>query len=379
MRIAALMFAALLLSASVLAQPVTDGERCAAPQGTADERMAACTRAINSGRLSAAEQAFTLIHRGILWDDKGETSAAIADYSEAIRIEPRFAEAYQLRGDAWRGKGDHDWAIADYTESIRINPEEDTAYYYRGLAWYAKGDLDRAIADYGDAIRIHPKNARTYYNRGNAWMAKGDNDRAIADYSESLRINPRNAAANEHRASAWLAKGEFDRAGADYNEAIRLSPRNAQALQNRGRLHFHRGDFAAAATAFEETLRVDPRSAYAWILRYLAQGRERGDAFARKSLIDGAPAVDPKAWPAPLLELFAGRSTPEAVFRAAEHPDGKTRRGQLCEAAFYLGEHALIVNQPAQARSLLETAARDCPTDFYEFADAALELKRLSR
>jgi tetratricopeptide (TPR) repeat protein len=49
-----------------------------------------------------------------------------------------------------------DRAIADYTEALRLDPKYTFAYYNRGDAYRYNGDLDRAIADYTEALRLVP-------------------------------------------------------------------------------------------------------------------------------------------------------------------------------------------------------------------------------
>ena len=104
----------------------------------------------------------------------------------------------QSRGDAYPAKGDNDRAIADYTEAIRLDPETP-CLQKRGTAYLTKGDYDRAIADYtrrSGSIRKYPG---AYDNRGVAYSRKGDNDRAIADYSEATGSTP--------LANAYTARG----------------------------------------------------------------------------------------------------------------------------------------------------------------------------
>jgi len=122
---------------------------------------------------------------------KGDYNRAIADYTEAIRLNPSYAEAYNNRGVVYYLKRDLDNAIADYSEAINHNYSNiEKAYHNRGLAYDVKGDYDNAIADYTEAIRLDQNYADAYYNRGLVYFIKKDYDRAIADWEEVLRINP---------------------------------------------------------------------------------------------------------------------------------------------------------------------------------------------
>jgi tetratricopeptide (TPR) repeat protein len=47
---------------------------------------------------------------------------AIADYDQAIRLDPDFALAYNNRGDAWNGLGNIDRAMADFDAAIKADP-----------------------------------------------------------------------------------------------------------------------------------------------------------------------------------------------------------------------------------------------------------------
>ena len=64
--------------------------------------------------------------------------------------------------------GDYKGAITDYTQAIRLNPDYADAYYNRGNAKSKLGQHFAAIADYDIAIRLNPDDAGAYYNRGNA-------------------------------------------------------------------------------------------------------------------------------------------------------------------------------------------------------------------
>jgi len=75
-------------------------------------------------------------------------------YTEAIRLKPDFAAAYNNRGVARRRKGDVEGALQDCTEAIRLKPGYAVAYNNRGNARKAKGDVVGALQDYIEAVRL---------------------------------------------------------------------------------------------------------------------------------------------------------------------------------------------------------------------------------
>jgi tetratricopeptide (TPR) repeat protein len=113
-------------------------------------------------------------------------------FNQAIRLDPKDADAYYGRGKVWEAKDDLDRAITDYSEAIRLNPKSGHAYVNRGGAWGAKGDLDRAIADFDQAIRLDPKDAQAYYNRGIAREMQRRLRAALADFKMHAQLAPSN-------------------------------------------------------------------------------------------------------------------------------------------------------------------------------------------
>ena len=195
-----------------------------------NSRISGCTEIIERGAGELVkDRAFAFNNRGNAWLDIGEFDLAIAEYNQAILLDPKHAPAYNNRCAVWRKKGDLDRAVADCDQAIRLDPKYPYAYFNRGNAWAHKGDFDRAIADYDQAIRLDPKNAAAYSIRCVTWNDKGDFDRALADCDEAIRLDPKNAYSYANRGYAWAQKGDLDRAIAEYDEAIRLDPTSASA------------------------------------------------------------------------------------------------------------------------------------------------------
>ncbi len=66
--------------------------------------------------------------------------------------------AYASRGEAYRSHSEDDRAIADFDQAIKLEPKFVSAFIGRGLAQENKNDYTRAIADFTQAIKVDPKN-----------------------------------------------------------------------------------------------------------------------------------------------------------------------------------------------------------------------------
>jgi tetratricopeptide (TPR) repeat protein len=193
-RVALVVLAA--CAAPVWAQLYADLEFCAGSEGTREQRIAACTRAINSGKVATSDLAITYYNRGLEYD------GAIADYTQAIRLNPKYVHAYNNRGSALNTRREYDRALNDLNEAIRLDPKYAMAYANRGIVWENKREFDRALADYTESIRLEPRRAQTYADRGDAYAAKGDYKRALADYDMAIKIDPQSEIAIKRRAAA---------------------------------------------------------------------------------------------------------------------------------------------------------------------------------
>ena len=205
--------------------------------------------------------------------DLGDYKGAITDYTQAIRLNPDDADAYNNRGNAKGNLGQHFAAIADYDIAIRLNPDDAKAYYNRGTAKSKLGQHFAAIADFDIAIRLNPDHANAYNNRGVAKSHLGQHFAAIADFDIAIRLNPDDADAYINRGLAKMGLGQHFAAIADYDYdiAIRLNPDNAYAYYNRGLAKMGLGQHFAAIADFDIAIRLNPDDAYAYYARGLAK------------------------------------------------------------------------------------------------------------
>lgn len=180
----------------------------------------------------------------------GDYERAITDYDRAIALDPQYALAYNNRGNAYDDLADYQRAIADFDQAIALDPEYVEAYNNRGLAYANSKDYERAITDYTQAIALDPQYDKAYYNRGNAYSDLEDYQRAIADYDKALEHNPGYTIAYTNRGNVYTWLGDYERAIADYDQAIALA-QDAIAYKNRGLVYMLLDDYERAVADFD--------------------------------------------------------------------------------------------------------------------------------
>jgi len=397
-----------------------------------DTRIAGCTAVIQSGEVKKENLDLIYNYRGTAYSRKGNHALAIQDFSEAIRLNPNYANFYRNRGHEYYEERDYDLAIQDFNDAIRLSPNDANAYYDRGNAYGGRGraddnkndydhaiqDYNQAIQDYSEAIRRNPKYAFAYYGRGLAYDSRGierdnrdDYDRAIQDYNETIRLSPNHAGAYTYRGLAYAHKGDYDQAIQNFNEATRLNPKDAVAYIGRGAAYINEGDYDRAIQDFNEAILLNPKDAVVYEARgntYLLQSnltaatadfenaisraptsriavgaalmlhvamKRQGRDDARQ-LAQVAAAADLTKWPGPVLKLDMGKMTAGEVMAAAANPSDERQKWHVCQANYFTGEDALFRNQRATALTRLKAARDGCPK-WGTYAYALAELKRL--
>jgi tetratricopeptide (TPR) repeat protein len=92
------------------------------------------------------------------------------------------------QGDQALAGANFDAAIADFTEAIRLAPNTPMSHVGRGQALRAKGLLDQALADYDEAIRLDPNLACAYEGRSKVYEQAGKHDLAQMDLQKAEEV-----------------------------------------------------------------------------------------------------------------------------------------------------------------------------------------------
>jgi tetratricopeptide (TPR) repeat protein len=81
-------------------------------------------------------------------------------------------------------------AIAEYQEALRMNPTDLNTHNRLGLALAQQGNLDGALAQFKENLQIAPESAQGHNNFGNALAKSGRLVEAIDQYELALQLTP---------------------------------------------------------------------------------------------------------------------------------------------------------------------------------------------
>jgi serine/threonine-protein kinase len=211
--------------------------------------------------------------RALAHQQAGDLSAAMADLSQAIDLEPENPIIYYQQGNLRYDLGDRQGALADYTNALRYNSGLVNAYINRGTVRAELGDEAGAVSDYTEAIQRNPNLMEAYLNRCLSRSNLGDNASAIDDCTMAINLQPNSLLAYQNRGLVRRRLGDPAGAIDDFNIAIRLDPEDADPYYNRGLARLEMGDVAGAIADFTATIDRDPEH----FLAYYDRGVMRSD------------------------------------------------------------------------------------------------------
>ena len=253
----------------------------------------------------------------------GDVRKAISYYEEAIRLDPKYAQAYASLASAetqiigiFSVNDRKEWqelvakARKAAETALALDPALGSAHYAHAFILQVIDlDLAASFAEYQRAAELAPQFSPTSLSLGIVSASFGRIDEAIVYGRRAIALDPLNATNHIYLARFLDALGHYDEAETAARKAIELQPQGAQSHTELATLAIQRGDGSTALNfAQQET---DPFwRTYALALAHFANGdRTEADA-ALKDMID--KYADSGAYQVAIV--YALRKEPDKVF-----------------------------------------------------------------
>ncbi len=136
---------------------------------------------------------------------------AIGYFRQAMKADPFYAPTFFYLGYIFADVGEFEASLANYNQAIELNPKDNSSYYNRGLIYFEqKHKFDLAEADFTKAIQLDPQDAKVYFRRADLYESWGKDNLAETDRKtfRSLGGNALPGFANARR--TLFPSAEFD-------------------------------------------------------------------------------------------------------------------------------------------------------------------------
>jgi tetratricopeptide (TPR) repeat protein/predicted aspartyl protease len=257
----------------------TDGSTVAAqPPSASSEDTPAAEKTPTDGP-DAADYS----RRGTALAARRDFQQALTNLTRACELAPDNADYFYQRGMIYWQLRQSTAAMADFDQAIKLRPADVTALISRAELSLQAGDKPHAGADLDAADAVAPKQADARYQMAHAYERADLSNSAIAQYDLWITWHADDARIPEALNSrCWmraLVDGDLPLALKDCNAALKRvaksSPLYARAARSLGLVLLRMGEYDKSISDYDAALKGDPKDAWSWYGRGIDKLRKQ--------------------------------------------------------------------------------------------------------
>ncbi|MEK6410425.1 MAG: protein kinase [Acidobacteriota bacterium] len=173
-----------------------------------------------------------------------ELSQKAVEYAEkAVKLNPRLSQAHQFLGGAYNTLGRYDEAIAEISEAVRLEPNNAGAHGSLARAyWIGKGMVEEAIVELEHAVAINPQAGYSYLQLVFLHTLVGNYSRAEAAAKHAIELQEKFISGKEglqvvgahtRLGYCYYRQGRYDEAIQEYEREAEFLKSSDHALRDR--------------------------------------------------------------------------------------------------------------------------------------------------
>jgi len=132
------------------------------------------------------------LNLGVALEKQRRYTEAIAEYQEALRLNPKNADTHNNLGNLFDTAGKTNAALAEYQEALRLDPKSVAPHNNLGTFYVEIGNLDAAMKEYNEAAQLDPTDAHAYYLMGKILLREGRDSEAVPLFQKAAQFAPDN-------------------------------------------------------------------------------------------------------------------------------------------------------------------------------------------
>lgn len=206
------------------------------------------------------------LNSGKAYAAQGKEKEAIIQFSNAIKIDPRFAAAHFELAKAYLKSGSAMGAFTELRRTVDLEPKNVEARLDLGQIYLAAKQYEKSLEQANAIIAIDPKNADAWGLKSGIALSNNDRDEALKDIHQALTYAPDRAG---FHAQLGLIQGSdpvtAKDAEASVRQAVKLDPKNAPAHLLLASMLQKKGDDAGAIAEAQAATQADPKNLRAWL------------------------------------------------------------------------------------------------------------------
>jgi tetratricopeptide (TPR) repeat protein len=223
------------------------------------------------------------LNSGKAYAAQGKEKEAIIQFSNAVKIDPHYADAHFELAKAYLKTGSVMGAYSELQHTVALDPKNVHARLDLGQMLLAGHAYEKSLEQANAILAVDPNNADAWGLKSGIAMANNDRAEALKDIQEALKNDPNRAA---FHAQLGLIQGTDPATQKDgeaqVQEAVKLDPKNAPAHLLLSAMLQRKGDTAGAIGEAQAATQADPKNIRTWValasLYYQSGDKQKAEA-----------------------------------------------------------------------------------------------------
>lgn len=239
-------------------------------------------------------------HRAWILERLGRYSAAISDANRHLGRFPEDAHVLLVRGNAWYSQEESKPAMADWSEALRIDPHSLFARLNLAQANVKSGHHPEAQGHLEEALQSHSISVLGWQSLAEMLHWLGLHNQGLRAIDRAILLNPRYLDAHRLRFRLLLAMQTWEESARQAKHFFDLTQQRSIYESDLAQIETGRGAYERALSHFEVSLRLAPEDAITYHARsicYERMGRWEDAVADLRTAIQLNPALAPSLRP----------------------------------------------------------------------------------